>query len=143
MQIDDFRQLPHRVKTNLLEVERDFSLLSVSRQPSKLLIKASNYRAPRKIETMQHSTWQHKLRCLSAYVELPYDYRDVLATVNIPTTLLIGGRSKIYDPNWQRQLADMLPNAKVEMITNAGHAIPMDAPIEFYRILKAFLSDKK
>lgn len=141
MQSSDFRQLPYHLKAGLLEMERDFSLLSVSRKPSELLIQASTYRAPHKIALMRHSTWQHKLRCLAAYVELPYDYRDVLKTVDVPTTLLIGGRSKLYDPEWQLKLADMLPNAKVELIANAGHAIPMDAPMKFHKALKGFLKN--
>lgn len=137
----DFRHLPYRLKVGLLEMERSFSLLSVSRSHSQLLVKSLSYQAPHKIALMRHATWQHKLRCLSAYIKLPYDYREVLATVNIPTTLLIGGRSQLYDPKWQLQLADMLPNAKVEILAKSGHAVPMDAPIGFYRILKGFLQD--
>ena len=139
MQVKDFRHLPYEIKTSLLTMERAFSLLSVSRKTSELLIKTLSYRPPHKIALMNHATWQHKLRCLDAYVQLSYDYRDVLDVVNIPTTLLIGGRSKLYEPKWQLQLADVLPNAKVEILAKSGHAVPMDAPIEFYRVLKGFL----
>ncbi len=139
MQVNDFRYLPYELKTGLLAMERAFSLLSVSRQHSQLLVTTLSYRAPYKVALMTHSTWQHKLRCLSAYVQLPYDYREVLSTVDIPTILLIGGRSKLYDPEWQLKLSDILPNAKVEILAKSGHAVPMDAPIGFYRVLKGFL----
>lgn len=139
MQVKNFRHLPYEIKTGLLTMERAFSLLSVSRQHSQLLVKTLSHRAPHKMALMTHSTWQHKLRCLSAYVALPYDYRDVLPTVNIPTTLLIGGRSQLYEPKWQLQLADRLQNPKVEILAKSGHAVPMDAPIGFYRVLKGFL----
>ena len=139
MQVNNFRHLPYELKVGLLAMERAFSLLSVNRQHSQLLVKTLSYRAPHKVALMQHATWQHKLRCLNAYVQLPYDYRDVLETVDIPTTLLIGGRSKLYDSEWQLQLADRLPNAKVEILAKSGHAVPMDAPIGFYRVLKEFL----
>lgn len=135
----NFRHLPYSLKVGLLKMERSFSLLSVSRKHSQLIVNAVSHQAPHKMALMNHATWQHKLRCLSAYVELPYDYRDVLSTVNIPVTLLIGGRSKLYDPDCQLQLAEMLPNAKVEVLANSGHAIPMDAPIGFYQALKGFL----
>lgn len=141
MQVNDFRHLPYELKTGLLAMERAFSLLSVNRRHSQVVVNALSHRAPHKVALMTHSTWQHKLRCLDAYVQLPYDYRDVLETVDIPTTLLIGGRSQLYDPKWQLQLADVLPNAKVEIVANAGHALPMDAPIGFYRVLKRFLQD--
>ena len=138
--VDDFRHLPYRLKTELLDIERSFSLLSVSTKPSQVLTKTLSYRAPHKIALMKHATWQHKLRCLSAYVTLPYDYRDVLPTVVIPTTLLIGGRSQLYDPKRQQQLLELLPNATATILPKSGHAVPMDAPIGFYKVLKQFLS---
>ena len=139
MHVDDFRHLPYRLKADLLDIERSFSLLSVSTKPSQVLTKTLSYRAPHKISLMKHATWQHKLRCLSAYVALPYDYRDVLPTVATPTTLLIGGRSQLYDPKRQQQLLKLLPNAHSVILPKSGHAVPMDAPIEFYKILKQFL----
>lgn len=139
MQVNNFRHLPYDIKLGLLAMERAFSLLSVSRQHSQLLVKTLSYHAPHKVALMTHSTWQHKLRCLNAYVELPYDYRDVLETVDIPVTLLIGGLSKLYDPEWQLRLVDRLPNAKVEILAKSGHAVPMDSPVEFYQALKRFL----
>ncbi len=138
-QIGDFRHLPYELKIGLLQMERSFSLLSISRKHSQLLVKTLSYRAPHKIGLMKHPTWQHKLRCLSAYIALPYDYCDVLATVDVPTTLLIGGRSKLYDPQWQLKLADRLPNATVHILPKSGHAVPMDAPVGFYKGLKGFL----
>ncbi|WP_261863352.1 alpha/beta fold hydrolase [Psychrobacter sp. JCM 18900] len=89
---------------------------------------------------MEHATWQHKLRCLSAYVALPYDYRDVLPTVNIPTTLLIGARSQLYNAEWQQRLTTLLPNAHSIILPTSGHAVPMDAPVAFYKVLKEFLN---
>lgn len=139
MQVNNFRHLPYELKLGLLAMERAFSLLSISRQHSQLLVKTLSHRAPHKVALMTHSTWQHKLRCLNAYVQLPYDYRDVLETVDIPTTLLIGGRSKLYDPEWQQQLLELLPNAHSIILPKSGHAVPMDAPIEFYQALKRFL----
>ncbi|MFT0772749.1 alpha/beta fold hydrolase [Psychrobacter aquimaris] len=139
-QVVDFRHLPYRLKVNLLDMERSFSLLSVSRKPSQLLVKALSYRAPHKISLMEHATWQHKLRCLSAYVALPYDYRDVLPTVNIPTTLLIGARSQLYNAEWQQRLTTLLPNAHSIILPTSGHAVPMDAPVAFYKVLKEFLN---
>ncbi|MBF2720466.1 alpha/beta hydrolase [Psychrobacter sp. NG254] len=138
-QVDDFRQLPYRLKVNLLDMECSFSLLSVSSKPSQLLVKALSYRAPHKISLMQHATWQHKLRCLSAYVALPYDYREVLPMVNIPTILLIGGCSQLYSAEWQQRLTTMLPNAHSIILPKSGHAVPMDAPVAFYNVLKRFL----
>ena len=137
--IDDFRHLPFALKSGLLEMEQAFSLLSVGRRHSQLVVKTLSHRAPYQVALMTHATWQHKLRCLAAYMQLPFDYRDTLKAVDIPTTLLIGGRSQLYDPKWQLKLADILPNARVEILAKSGHAVPMDAPVGFYRALKGFL----
>ncbi|MGO1490599.1 MAG: alpha/beta fold hydrolase [Psychrobacter sp.] len=139
MQVDDFRHLPYRLKTKLLDIERAFSLLSVSRKSSQLLVKTLSHRPPQKISLMKHATWQHKLRCLSAYVELPYDYRSVVSTVSIPTTLLVGGRSQLYSAKCQQKITQMLPSANAIILPNSGHAVPMDAPVEFYKVLKRFV----
>lgn len=141
LHIHDFRHLPYTIKSNLLDMERSFSLLSVGRTHSQLLAKTLSYRAPHKIALMNHATWQHKLRCLDAYMQLPYDYRNTLAQVNIPITLLIGARSQLYDPKWQQRLIDMLPIATAQILPKSGHAVPIDAPIGFYRVLKEFLEE--
>lgn len=141
LHIHDFRHLPYTIKSKLLDMERSFSLLSVGRTHSQLLAKTLSYRAPHKIALMNHATWQHKLRCLDAYMQLPYDYRNALAQVSIPITLLIGARSQLYDPKWQQRLIDMLPNATAQILSKSGHAVPIDAPIGFYRVLKEFLEE--
>lgn len=137
--VENFGHLPYRLKVDLLDMERIFSRLSVGRHYSQLLVTALSYNAPHQIAVYQHATWQHKLRCLDAYMQLPYDYRNTLEMVNIPTTLLIGGRSQLYAPKWQRRLVRMLPDATAQILPKSGHAVPMDAPFEFYKALKAFL----
>jgi len=139
LNVDSFGHLPYRLKVDLLDMERIFSRLSIGRHYPQLLATALSYNAPHQIAIYQHSTWQHKLRCLDAYMQLPYDYRDALEIVDIPTTLLIGGRSQLYDPKWQQRLVNMLPNATAQILLKSGHAVPIDAPFGFYKSLKAFL----
>jgi pimeloyl-ACP methyl ester carboxylesterase len=139
LHIHDFRHLPYTIKTDLLKIEQAFSLLSVGRAHSQLLAKTLSHRTPHQISLMDHATWQHKLHCLAAYIQLPYDYRNALEVVDIPTTLLIGGRSQLYDPVWQQRLSNMLPNATTEILPKSGHAVPMDVPVRFYQALKRFL----
>ena len=141
LNVDSFGHLPYGLKVDLLDMERVFSRLSVGRKYSQLLVTALSYNAPHKIAVYQHATWQHKLRCLDAYMQLPYDYRDALEMVDIPTTLLIGGRSQLYDPKGQQRLVNMLPDATAQILPKSGHAVPMDAPFGFYKVLKGFLEE--
>lgn len=139
MDVADFRHLPYAIKANLLAVEQAFSMLSVGRRRSKWLIKTTSYRTPHQIALQQHGTWQHKLRCLNAYVSLPYDYRAVLSTIDIPVTMLIGARSELYAADWQQQLTKALPYGRAIVLPKSGHAVPIDAPIRFHHVLKAFI----
>ncbi|SUD91786.1 alpha/beta fold hydrolase [Psychrobacter phenylpyruvicus] len=137
--ITDFSHLPFTVKRQITQMEREFSLMSAGRLPSQLFIKSSSYLPDYKLAVYQHPTWQQKLHGLNAYLELPYDYRDALTATHTPVTMLIGAQSQLYDPAWQRQVADILPNAEVVEVTESGHAIPLDAPLQFAQALKHFL----
>ncbi|MDY3306083.1 alpha/beta hydrolase [Psychrobacter sanguinis] len=135
----EFAQLPFKVKKQIVELETVFSLMSVQRLPSKLLINSSGYKPARVLETYQHPTWQQKLRGLQAYLELPYDYRQALNSIQSPVTMLVGSQSQLYNPKWQYKVAEALPEANVVEIAKSGHAIPLDAPLQFSRALKQFL----
>ncbi len=137
--IDSFTHLPFAIKRRVTDVERLFSLLSVNRLRSKAIIQLLTHQNDRKLVFFDHRTWQHKMRCLQAYLELPYDFRDVIEKVTIPVVNLIGGQSKLYDSQWQQKVTHMLPHAIEVVLPQAGHAIPMDAPVEFYKVLKGFL----
>lgn len=135
----EFKQLPFKVKKQIVELETAFSLMSVQRLPSKLLINGSGYKPAHVLDSYQHPTWQQKLRGLQAYLELPYDYRQALNSIQSSVTMLVGGQSQLYDPKWQYKVAEALPEANVIEIAKSGHAIPLDAPLQFSRALKQFL----
>lgn len=134
-----FTHLPFAIKRRVTDVERLFSLLSVNRSRSKAIVQLLTHQNDHKLVFYNHSTWQHKMRCLQAYLELPYDFRTVIEKVTIPVVNLIGGRSRLYDPKWQQKVTHMLPNASEIILSRAGHAVPMDEPISFYKVLKRFL----
>lgn len=139
--LDSFTHLPFALKRRVTDVERLFSLLSVNRPRSKVIVKILTHQNDHKLVFYDHSTWQHKMRCLQAYLAIPYDFRSAIENVTIPVINLIGGRSKLYDPKWQQKITQMLPNAREVVLPRSGHAIPMDEPIGFYNVLKTFLQD--
>lgn len=137
--VESFTHLPFALKRRATDVERLFSLLSVNRTRSKALIQVMTYKNDPKLALYDHSIWHHKMRCLQAYLTLPYDFRGALERVTIPVLNLIGGRSKLYDPKWQQKTTQLLPNAREVVLPRSGHAVPMDEPIGFYKVLKGFL----
>lgn len=140
--LDSFTHLPFALKRRVTDIERSFSLLSVNRPRSKTIVQILTHQNDHKLVFYDHSTWQHKVRCLQAYLAIPYDFRSVVEDVTIPAVNLIGGRSKLYDPKWQQKITQMLPNAREIVLPHSGHAVPLDEPIGFYRVLKDFLDNK-
>ncbi|ERL56868.1 alpha/beta fold hydrolase [Psychrobacter aquaticus] len=140
--LDSFTHLPFALKRRVTDVERLFSLLSVNRPRSKAIVQILTHQKDHKLVFYDHSTWQHKMRCLQAYLALPYDFRTIIEDVTIPVVNLIGGRSKLYDPIWQQKITQMLPNAHEIVLPRSGHAVPLDEPIRFYKVLKDFLDNK-
>ena len=140
-QVERFTHLPFALKRRVTDVERMFSLLSASRPRSKALVQMLSHQNDHKLAFYDHSTWQHKMCCLQAYLELPYDFRGAIERVTIPVVSLIGNRSELYDPKWQQKITQLLPDASEVILTRSGHAVPVDEPVKFYRILKEFLQD--
>ncbi len=138
--VESFTHLPFALKRRATDIERLFSLLSVNRTRSKAIIQVLTHQNDHKLVFYDHSTWNHKRQCLQAYLQLPYDFRAAIDKVSIPVVNLIGGRSKLYDPKWQQKVTQMLPNATEIILPHSGHAVPLDEPVGFYRVLKAFLS---
>ncbi len=137
--LDSFTHLPFALKRRVTDVERLFSLLSVNRPRSKAIVQILTHQHDHKLVFYDHSTWQHKMRCLQAYLAIPYDFRETITSVTIPVVSLIGGRSELYDPKWQQKITQMLPNAREVVLPRSGHAVPVDEPLQFYKILKDFL----
>ena len=137
--VDDFIKLPHSLKRQTTDVERAFSLMSAGRPRSHVFIKVKTRQPDKKLATYTHDIWKHKMRCLQAYLDLPYDFRDTAENLSIPVINLIGGRSQLYDLEWQTKTTKMLPNATEIIFPKSGHAIPLDEPIGFYKALKGFM----
>ena len=140
-QVERFTHLPFFLKRQVTNVEKMFSLLSVSRPRSKAIVRALTHQNDHKLAFYDHKTWQHKMRCLQAYLAIPYDFRAGIENVTIPVVSLIGGQSTLYDPKWQQEITRILPNTRDVILPRSGHAVPIDGPLQFYKILKEFLQE--
>jgi pimeloyl-ACP methyl ester carboxylesterase len=64
---------------------------------------------------------------------------EYLPRMNVPTLLVSGGDSLTLPPERARQAAALLPQGRLEILPGVGHFIPMEAPEEVLRLLRAFL----
>jgi pimeloyl-ACP methyl ester carboxylesterase len=64
---------------------------------------------------------------------------DELDGISCPALVVWGA----HDPRafWGPRMAERIPAARLAVIDNAGHHVPLDAPAEFNRVLACFLDD--
>lgn len=68
-----------------------------------------------------------------------FDSRPRLAQIRAPALVLTGERDSTVAPARQRLLADGIPGARQVVIPDAGHAVSVDQPEAFNRLLLDFL----
>ena len=67
------------------------------------------------------------------------DFRSVVPSVDLPVLLVHGSNDTICPPTASRYLAGLLPRARLEIMTGAGHAPFFSRPTEFTNLLGQFI----
>lgn len=68
------------------------------------------------------------------------DYRGDLSGIGVPTLVLVGAEDVVTPPASSEILARAIPGSRREVIPAAGHLAPLEAPEEFNRIVREFLT---
>ncbi len=69
------------------------------------------------------------------------DSTDLLETLeDIPTLVASGDRDRIIPADRAREMAGLIPGARVELIAGAGHLPPLERPAETTALLSGFLA---
>lgn len=67
------------------------------------------------------------------------DWRDVLPTINIPTLIIMGGKSHFHSPLLYRYLNETIKGSRLEIIQDGGHGYYETHPAEFNKLAIGFL----
>jgi 3-oxoadipate enol-lactonase len=67
-----------------------------------------------------------------------HDLRSRLAQINLPTLVLVGEDDRFTPLYHARLLACSIPGARLQVVANCGHAIPLERPDEFNRLVLDF-----
>ncbi len=62
-------------------------------------------------------------------------YVEDLQNCQVPITVAIGENDNFVPPFGAKALADAIPNAKFEIISNAGHVVELEAPDELAKLI--------
>jgi 3-oxoadipate enol-lactonase len=68
------------------------------------------------------------------------DQRDRAAAIDLPTLVIVGEEDRATPPALSRELADLIPGARLETIAGAGHISNLERPAEFDRIVEDFIT---
>ena len=67
------------------------------------------------------------------------DQRERVAWINVPTLVLVGDDDVVTPPQLSNELVDLIPGARMQVISGAGHLGNVERPDEFNRILGEFI----
>ena len=68
-----------------------------------------------------------------------YDVLDRLKDIEVPTLVICGREDKLTPLKYSRHLAEVIPDARIEVIDSAGHMAMLERPVEVQRAVKAFM----
>ncbi len=68
------------------------------------------------------------------------DTRSLLAVIQVPVLLIWGELDRRSPLKIAHQMHNLIPGAKIEIITGAGHVSNMERPEQFNKIVKEFCS---
>jgi pimeloyl-[acyl-carrier protein] methyl ester esterase len=66
------------------------------------------------------------------------DFRAALENIQVPTLVIMGGQSSLYDVPAGEWIVGQMPTAKLEVFQNSGHAPHLDQPQRFNSLLAEF-----
>ena len=71
-----------------------------------------------------------------------YDHgKAAAAAVSVPTLILSGSKDRMTPPKANRALADIVPNAQLDVIEGAGHMMMLESPNETLAAFRRFIED--
>lgn len=86
----------------------------------------------------QVDNWFAYIQVMRAFME-GNDTRDFLHQIKVPTTLMIGAKSRFFSTEGQLEIKRHVPHAEVVTFEKSGHVPMLDQPIAFQREFHRFL----
>ncbi len=90
---------------------------------------------------------QMACKSVDAYVAATHatwagDYRDLLPSIDVPVLVLCGEHDTIAPLILSQEIATGIPDARLDVVADAGHVCNADAPQTFNSILDSFLRER-
>ena len=105
-------------------------------------------------ETHQSDSYENLLMFLNAWgqssdglarqlrADAAHDVSDKLVGIEIPTLVMGSAQDAFIPIRYQRELAEIIPTARLEVFESAAHGLPLETPQELFSVLTGFLEDQ-
>ncbi len=67
--------------------------------------------------------------------------KDLLPDIEAPTLVLTGAKDVMTPPRLGEEMAEIIPNARLEILPEGSHTLPIDEPDRFNRLVEEFVSE--
>ncbi len=67
--------------------------------------------------------------------------KDLLPEIDVPSLVLAGGKDVMTPPNLAREMAAAIPDARLEILPDGSHTLPIDDPDRINHLVDEFVSD--
>ena len=91
------------------------------------------------VETM--SRIDPQAYCIGAEAVWLADQRERAEKIRVPTLVLVGDQDLVTPPELSRELAGLVPDARIQLIEDAGHISNLEKPAEFDRLVEQFIGE--
>lgn len=88
---------------------------------------------------MAEETGEDAFRRQMAAIMTRADLRSVLAGIDCPTTVVVGSDDILTPPEMSREIAGLVPGARLEILPECGHMSTMERPDQVTAIMRAWL----
>jgi 3-oxoadipate enol-lactonase len=78
--------------------------------------------------------------CVGAKAVWLADQRDRTQEIHVPTLVIVGDQDLITPVDLSNELVDLIPDARMQVIVNAGHLTNLEKPAEFNAIVDDFIA---
>lgn len=131
------------MRHQLIATARDEGIEAVARLLSQRLVAPETASAPLTERIVQMATAigvEGFVRQQQAIIDRP-DQSDRLSTIDVPVTIVAGEADAIIPPERAREMAAVIPGARLEMLPATGHMVTMERPDRTSEILRRSLAE--
>ncbi len=130
-------------RENMIEIARTQGAAAVAeRMVPRLLGRSSQQTQPHVVEQVRAMVGRTPVPgivgALGAMRDRP-DSTPLLATIDVPTLVVVGAEDELTPPAASRAMASAIPSAAMTTIPGAGHLAPLEAPTAVTRVIAEFL----